>query len=322
MSFKFRSTLASLALAVALPAFSQSFPNKPIQLVVTAGPGSSADIVARVVGDELSRQLGQPVLIDNRAGAGGNIAADLVAKAKPDGYTLLVATTSTHGINPSLYASMRFDPVKDFAPIGSLASAPNVLVVSSTYAAQSTKDLITLAKSKPGGVTYSSGGSGTSQHLAAELFASATGIRLLHVPYKSAPQSMTAILSGDVNMSFVSVPVALAQSKSRSITALGVTSLAPLASWPELPTIASQGLPGFDVSAWFGLAAPAGTPAKVIDDLSAAVRKVLTNPQVRDKLQGQGMQVVSDTPAEFSAFIRSELARWSAVVKSSGAKLE
>jgi len=311
------------ALGAACAALAQQpYPSRPIQIVVTAAPGSSADILARIFGDEWGRQLGQPVLVDNRPGAGGNIAAELVARAKPDGYTVLLASTSTHGINPSLYASMRFDPVKDFAPISRLASSPNVLVVPAASPAQSIKDLVAIAKSKPGELSYSSGGSGTSQHLAGEMFAAATGTKLLHVPYKSAPQSMNAVLAGEVNMSFVSVPVALAQAKSRSVKALGVTSLEAVSTWPELPTIASQGLPGFNVSAWFGLAAPAGTPPAVIERLATSAHKVLGLPAIKSKLQDQGMEVVSDTPTEFSAFIKSEIVRWGNVVKASGAKLE
>ena len=313
----------TLALGTACAAVAQQpYPSRPIQIVVTAAPGSSADILARIFGDELGRQLAQPVLVDNRPGAGGNIAAELVARAKPDGYTLLLATISTHGINPSLYASMRFDPIKDFAPISLLASSPNVLVVPAAFPAQSIKDLVALAKSKPGELSFSSGGSGTSQHLAGEMFATATGTKLLHVPYKSAPQSMNAVLASEVNMAFVSVPVALTQAKSKSVRALGVTTLAPVSTWPELPTIASQGLPGFNVSAWFGLAAPAGTPPAVIERLVASAHKVIALPAVKSKLQDQGLETVSDTPVEFAAFIKSEIARWGDVVKASGAKLE
>ena len=310
------------ALTFAGAVSAQTYPTKPIHLVVTAGPGSSADIIARVVGDEMGRQIGQTIVIDNRAGAGGNIAAEMVAKAAPDGYTLLMATISTHGINPSLYSAMRFDPIKDFAPISMMASSPNVLMVSSAFPAQSIKELVALAKSKPGQVTFASGGSGTSQHLAGEVFATATGTQLLHVPYKSAPQSMNAVLAGDVNMSFVSVPVALAQTKSKLANALGVTSPTSVTMWPDLPTIASQGLPGFDVSAWFGLVAPAGTPPAVITKLNTVVRQVMDTPAVKDSLNRQGVEIQTGTPAEFASYIRAEITRWAGVVKQSGAKLE
>ena len=306
-------TLGGLALA-------QQYPTRPVHIVLTAGPGSSADIVARIVGDELGRQLGQVIVVDNRPGAGGNIAAEIVARAPADGYTLLIATTSTHGINPTLYKSLRFDPVADFTPIMLLTRSPNVLVVSSKSSFKSIADIVATGKNRP--LTFSSGGSGTSQHLAGEVFATATGIQMVHVPYKSAPQAMNAVLSGDVDMSFVSAPVAMAQAKANTVHAFGVTSIEPLAMWPDLPTLASQGLKGFDVSAWFGVVAPTKTPQAVLDRIYPGLMKSIEAPAVRDKLQQQGMVVVAGTPDQFRAFIRSEIDRWAPVVRASGAKVE
>ena len=306
-------TLGGLALA-------QQYPTRPVHIVLTAGPGSSADIVARIVGDELGRQLGQVIVVDNRPGAGGNIAAEIVARAPADGYTLLIATTSTHGINPTLYKSLRFDPVADFVPIMLLTRSPDVLVVSSKASFKSIADIVATGKTRA--LTFSSGGSGTSQHIAGEVFATAMGIKMVHVPYKSAPQAMNAVLSGDVDMSFVSAPVAMTQAKANTVRAFGVTSIEPLAMWSDLPTLASQGVKGFDVSAWFGLVAPVKTPQAVLDRIYQSLTKTMQEPAVRDKLQQQGMVVVAGSPDQFRAFIRSEIDRWAPVVRASGAKVE
>jgi tripartite-type tricarboxylate transporter receptor subunit TctC len=311
---------ATAAIALGGHAHAQQYPTRPVQIVVTAGPGSSADIVARIVGDELGRQLGQAIVVDNRPGAGGNIAAEIVAKAPADGHTLLMATTSTHGINPTLYKSLRFDPVADFAPIMLLTTSPDVLVVSSKSRFNSVADIVAAGKKE--NLTFSSGGSGTTQHIAGEVFAAITGIRMLHVPYRSAPQAMNAVLSGEVDMSFVSAPVAMTQAKANAVHAFGVTSMQPIALWPDLPTLASQGLKGFDVSAWFGLVAPKGTPPSVLDKIDQALTKTMQVPAVRAKLQQRGMVVVAGTPDQFRAFIRSEIDRWAPVVRASGAKVD
>jgi tripartite-type tricarboxylate transporter receptor subunit TctC len=315
-----RALAAVAAIALGGLALAEQYPTKPVRIVLTTGPGSSADIVARIVGDELGRQLGQAVVVDNRPGAGGNIAAEIVARAPADGYTLLIATTSTHGINPTLYKSLRFDPVADFTPIMLLTRSPDVLVVSSKSSFKSIADIVATGKTRA--LTFSSGGSGTSQHLAGEVFATATGIKMVHVPYKSAPQAMNAILSGDVDMSFVSAPVAMTQAKANKVHAFGVTSIEPLAMWPDLPTLASQGLKGFDVSAWFGVVAPTKTPQAVLDKIYQGFMKSIQAPAVRDKLQQQGMVVVAGTPDQFRAFIRSEIDRWAPVVRASGATVE
>jgi tripartite-type tricarboxylate transporter receptor subunit TctC len=317
-----KRALIAASIVVGGSVAAQTFPSKPIHLVVTAGPGSSADIVARFLGEELNKQLGQPVVVDNRPGAGGNIAAEVVAKSPPDGHTLLLASISTHGINPSLYGKLRFDPVADFAPITPVATSPNVLVVSASSQLKSIQQIIDEAKKHSRDLTFSSGGNGTSQHLAGEMFATMTGIKLLHVPYKSAPQSMNAVLAGEVDMSFVSAPVAWTQAQSKSITAIGVTSRQRLGMWPELKPIADQGLPGYDVSAWFGLVAPAGTPEAIVEKLHAATRKSLELPLMRARLQQQGFETMSGTPAQFRDFIRKEIERWAKVVRSSGAKAE
>lgn len=311
-------TLACVALPLA--GLAQAYPSKPVKLLVTIGPGSSADILARIVAEELQRRLGQPVVVENKPGAGGNIAADAVAKSAPDGYTLLMSTISTHAINAAMYPSMPFDPIKDFAHIALLAANPNALVVQPSAPVQSLKDVLELAAKKPGEVSYSSGGSGTSQHLAGELMGSLAKVKLTHIPYKSTPESMNAVLSGQVTLSFVSVPVALAQVKAGKLKALGVTSEKPLPWWSEMPTLASQGLPGFNVSAWFGVSAPAGTPEAIVSKINTELMAVMALPTVRDKLQGQGMEVLGGTPAQYLDFIRAETERWGRIVRASGAK--
>jgi tripartite-type tricarboxylate transporter receptor subunit TctC len=316
-----KKSLLVLACALTpLLASAQAYPTKPVKIVVTIGPGSSADILARIVADELGRRLGQSVIVENKPGAGGNIAADSVAKSAPDGYTLLMATISTHAINAAMYEKMPFDPVRDFAPIALLAANPNVLVVLPSLPVTSLKELVALAAAKPGELTYASGGSGTSQHLSGELMSTLGKIKLTHVPYKSTPDSMNAVLSGQVTMAFASVPVALAQVKAGKLKALGVTSAKPLPWWPEMPALATQGLPGFNISAWFGMAAPAGTPDAIVNKLNSELLAIMALPGVLEKLQGQGMEVLGGTPAQFADVIRSETERWGKIVRAAGAK--
>jgi tripartite-type tricarboxylate transporter receptor subunit TctC len=314
--------LAALALLGAVPATAQDYPVKAVRLYVTLPPGSSSDIVARALGDNLARALGQQFLVDNRPGAAGNVAAAVAAKAPPDGYSLLISTFSTHGTNPSLYSQLGFDPVRDFVPIVLLASNPNVLVVLPSTPVKSVKELIALARARPGDVTYSSGGAGTSQHMAGEFFQQLAGLKLTHVPYKGTPQGMNGVLSGEVVFMFPSVPVAIGNVKAGRLRGLGVTSVRRVAWWAEIPSIAESGLPGFDVSAWFGLSAPAKTPDAIVRKLNAESNKVLAAPAVRANLNNQGMEVHGGSPQDYGNFIHAELARWAKVVKTSGIKLD
>jgi tripartite-type tricarboxylate transporter receptor subunit TctC len=311
--------LVAAASVLPLSAAAQGYPAKPVKILVTLGPGSSSDILARLVADELGKRLGQTFIVENRPGAGGNIAADVAAKSPNDGYTLLMSTISTHGINPSLYASIPFDPIKDFAPIGLLAANPNVLIVSPSLGVNNVKELLALAAQKPGELTYSSGGAGTSQHLGGEMLASIGKVKLTHVPYKSTPESLNAVVGGQVSMSFTSVPVAAAQVKAGKVKALGISSGKPLAMWPNMPTIASQGVPGFDVSAWFGMSAPAGTPQPIIEKLNAELNAIMASPAIKEKLASMGMEVITGTPADYGRFIAAEIERWRPIVKASGA---
>jgi tripartite-type tricarboxylate transporter receptor subunit TctC len=317
------AVLLATGLAVsAAHAQSQKFPSKPLRILVTIGPGSVGDIISRVLADPLSRQMGQPVLVDNRPGAGGNVAAEIAAKSAPDGYTLFLTTISTHGINPSLYGKLAFDPIKDFAPVILLATNPNMLVVHPSMPVKNVKDLIALARKRPGEITFSSGGSGTSQHMAGEMFAMSTGTKLIHVPYKSTPASANAVLSGETMIAFASVPVVIEQVKAGRLRSLGVTSGKRMATLPDMPTLAESGVAGFDVSGWFGYSVPAGTPEAIVNQLNGEFRKAVADPGVRPKLQAQGMDLTESSPAEFAAFIRSEIERWTKVVRATGAKVE
>jgi tripartite-type tricarboxylate transporter receptor subunit TctC len=316
-----RRTLLLAAPALVLPAVAraQAFPTRPVRIVVTIGPGSAADILTRALADEMGRRLGQTVVAENRPGAGGNIAGEAVKRADPDGHTLLMATVSTHGINPTLYARMPFDPVADFAPVTLVATSPNVLVVHPDSPYRSVADIVAAARARPGELTYSSGGSGTSQHLGGAVLEQMTGARLTHVPFRSAPESVNAVLAQQTTMTFASVPVALGQVQGGRLRAIGLSGLRPMPNWPEVKPLAEVGLPGFDVTAWFGLVAPARTPDAVVARLEAATREALEVPAVRERLAGQGMQILEGGPAEFGAFIRAEVARWAPIVRASGA---
>ncbi|HSU75857.1 MAG TPA: tripartite tricarboxylate transporter substrate binding protein [Burkholderiales bacterium] len=311
----------AFAWIVAGGALAQAYPTKPIRIFVTIGPGAAADVLTRIVAEKLAPRLGQPIVVENRAGAGGNIAADAVAKAPPDGYTLLMASSSTHGANVSVYPKLPFDPIKDFAPIVLVATNPNVLVVPPALGVNSLAELLALAKQKPGELTYASGGTGTSMHISGEVLAMLGGVKLQHIPFKSTPEAINAALAGEVSMTFASAPTAMSQVKAGKLKALGLTSERPLPSLPEVQPLAAQGLAGFDVSAWFGLAAPAGTPEPVINRLNSDTLAVLAMPDVREKFAALGMEPLGSTPAEFGAFIRSEIKRLGEVVRASGARV-
>ena len=323
ITHRMKLLIGFLAMAPASsPDAGEVYPNKPVRLVVPFGAGGTGDILARVIGQHLSTGLGQQVVIDNRPGAGGNIGADVVAKAAPDGYTLLLAANSTHGANVSLYKKMPFDPVKDFAPVTLLASVSNLLLVHPSVPANSIKELIALAKSKPGQLNFASSGNGTSTHLAGELFKSMAGVDIVHIPYKSGAPAVTDLLSGHVTMLFNSTLAVLPHVKAGKLKALGISSVYRSPVLPEMPTIAESGLPGFEVTAWFGILAPAGTPKEIIHRLHAEIVKVLRLPEVKARLSDQGAEPVGNTPERFAAYIQAEIAKWAEVVKVSGARLD
>ncbi|AOZ03429.1 ABC transporter substrate-binding protein [Cupriavidus sp. USMAHM13] len=296
----------------------ETFPDKPLRLVVPFTPGGTTDILARVVGQKLGDALGQPVVIDNRPGAGGNIGAEVVAKAAPDGYTLLMGTLGTQVTNQFLYARMPYDSARDFAPVTLVANSPNVLMTNATLPVGSVADVIALARREPGKINYASTSTGGSPHLSGELLDRMAGITMQHVPYKGAAPAMTDLLAGQVNLMFDNLPSALAQIQAGKVRALAVTGKQRSAVLPEVPTFAESGLPGYEVNSWFGLLAPAGTPAERVGKLQQAVAKVLALPEVRQRIQQLGAEPGGDSPAAFAAILRADTAKWSAVIRQAG----
>jgi tripartite-type tricarboxylate transporter receptor subunit TctC len=316
---------AALIVVAALAASASAqtaYPAKPIQLVVPFAPGGATDIVARLVGQKLAERLGRPVVVDNRPGAGGNVGAAIVAKAPADGHVLFLGTIATHAINQSLYARLGHDPVRDFAPVSLLTSVPLVLVVPADLPARSVKDLVALAKARPGALNYASPGAGTALHLAGELFKSLAGVDVMHVPYKGSAPAITDLLGGRVSLMFDTTLSALPHVKAGKLRALGVTTARRSAALPELPTVAESGLPGFDVSAWNGILVPAGTPREIVARLATEVAAIMKLADVRERLAGQGAEAIGSTPEEFAAHIAAETAKWAKVVRASGARVD
>ena len=319
---------ALLAAAIALLALNASaqgaatYPTKPIKIVVPFPPGGATDILARAIGAELQKAFGQTVLIENKAGAGGNPGADMVAKSPPDGYTLVMATVGTHGINMSLYSKMPYDAVKDFEPITLVAGVPNLLVVHPSVAAKNVAELTALAKAQPGKLNVASSGNGTSIHMAAELYKLMAGVDILHVPYKGSSFALTDLLGGQVQLMFDNMPSALPHVKAGKLRALAVTSPKRSSALPDIPTMDEEGLKGFDATSWFGLLAPAGTPKDIIAKLNAAAVKALATPEMRERLASQGAEAVGNTPEQFATFIKAEIEKWAKIVKASGARVD
>ena len=318
-----RTLLASLAVAAAgalpLGALAQNFPTKPITIIVPFSAGGTTDILARIVGQGLTTELGQSVVVDNKPGAGGNIGGSLAAKAAADGYTLFMGTVGTHAINQSLYKKMPFDPVKDFAPLSRVATVPNLLVAHPSQPFKTVKEMIAYAKANPGKITYGSPGSGTSPHVSGELFKSMTGTDLLHIPYKGSAPAMTDLLGGQTSVMFDNMPSAIQHVRSGKLRPIAVTTAKRSPELPDVPTIAEAGVPGYEATSWFGMFAPAGTPKPVLDKLHAALIKVLNQADVKKKIAEQGGDVVAETPDQFAAFIQAESVKWGKVVKESGA---
>ena len=320
------TTLAAISF-IAPSVSAQTWPTKPVKIVVPFAPGGTTDILARAMAPELSKAFGQPFIVENRTGAGGNIGADAVAKSAPDGYTLLMGTVGTHGINKALYSKMPFDSQKDFAPITLVAGVPNVMVMNTDKAKaldiNSVADFIKYAKAHPGKLSMASSGNGTSIHLAGELFKYKTGIFMAHIPYRGSGPALLDLLGGNVDVMFDNLPSALPQIKSGKLKAFAVTSSQRSAALPDLPTIAeAAGLKGFDASSWFGLLAPAGTPADIIHRVQQESAKALGAPAIKEKLLAQGAIPGGNTPEQFTTFINAEHIKWAQVVKTSGAKVD
>jgi tripartite-type tricarboxylate transporter receptor subunit TctC len=313
---------------VATPALAQSaWPSKTVKIVVPFAPGGTTDILARAIAPELGKAFGQAFVVENRGGAGGNIGAEQVAKAPADGYTLLMGTVGTHGINKSLYAKLAFDPQKDFAPITLVAGVPNVMVMNTERARQlginTVPDFIQYARNQSAGFNMASSGNGTSIHLAGELFKSMTGVSMTHIPYTGSAPALLGLVSGQVDVMFDNLPSAMALIKAGKLKAFAVTSGQRSAAMPELPTLEEAGqLKGFEASSWFGLLAPAGTPADVVGRLQQETAKALNSPEIKEKLLAQGAIPSGNTPQQFAALIDAEIKKWAVVVKASGARVD
>ena len=296
------------------------YPAKPVRMLVGFPPGGANDIVARIAAQKLSETLGQPVVVENRPGNAGVVAAEALAKAAPDGYTLMLGSTGTNVIAPALNSKLPYDPVNAFTPVGLIGIAPSAMVVNASVAAQSVREFIALAKSRPGKLTYASSGNGTTLHLGGELFKLMAGVDLVHIPYKGNAQALNDVIGGQVDMIFSALPPALPLAKAGKVRILGVAMPERLRSMPEMPTVAEQGLPGYEMSTWYGVFAPAGSPPEAIERIGAELRRAVADPKVRELIIAQGIEPVSNTPAEFRTFVNAELEKWARVVKAAGVK--
>jgi len=312
---KLAIALAPLQLLWAVPVVAQSYPSKPIRFIVPFPPGGGNDVMARTVGQKLTEAFGQQLVIDNRAGAGGTIGAETAAHAVPDGYTLFLGGVASHGINPNLKAKLPYDPVRDFAPISLIASSPLVLVVHPSVPVKSIKELVQFAKARPGTLNFASNGTGGSSHLAAEMFKMMTGADMVHVPYKGLSPALTDLLSGQVQLMFSSTVAIMPQVRAGRLRPLAMTGAKRSPAMPEIPTVAESGVPGYETASWYGVLAPAGTPRSIIDKLSREIVKITHMPDVRERMTSEGAEPAGNTPEEFAAHIKRELARWAKVIK-------
>jgi tripartite-type tricarboxylate transporter receptor subunit TctC len=317
-----RSIAAAACAAILAPAAAQQYPTKPIRFIVPFAPGGGTDLLARTIAQKLNEAWGQPVVVDNRAGGGGNIGTDLVAKSPPDGYTLVMGYVGNLAINPFLFKNLPYDPRKDFAPISLAAVAPNVLVAHPAVGAKSVKELVALAKAKPGALNYASAGNGTVGHMVAELFKSVTDTNVVHVPYKGNGAAIADVLNGQVQLMFSAPGSVIAHIKSARLRPLATASRKRPAGLEEVPTFAEAGYPAIEATAWYGVLAPAGTPAAVVDKLHRELARILASADVKERFAASGYETTSTTPQEFMQLIRDDLAKWQKVVKASGARVD
>lgn len=310
-----------LQTAVSLAQPADAYPSKPVRLILPFPPGGGTDILGRLIAERLSASLGQPVVVENRGGAGGNVGAEAAARAAPDGYTLLLAAT-TLAISPSLYAKLGFDPVRDFAPISLVATVPNVMVTHPSVPAQTLQEFIALAKAKPGAMNFGSGGSGTSNHLGGELFNIVAGVKLVHVPYKGVNLAMNDVLAGNVQLVLIGIPAAAPNIKSGKLRALAVLARERSAALPDVPTAAQAGLPDLDVTTWYGVLAPGATPRPIVARLNGELVRIMHSPELKERLATMATEPRTSSPEEFAAYIKEEMARWGEVVRKTGIKAE
>jgi len=319
---RFAAAVAVATLSLHAQAQAQAWPSKPIRYVVPFAAGGSTDIMGRTIAEKLSAALGQPVVVENRPGAGGGLGAAEVAKAAPDGYTIMGGTISTHAINASLYKDLPYDPVKDFVAITLIARVPNMLVVNNDVKAKDVAELIKLMKANPGKWNFASAGNGTSQHLSGELFKGMAGVEMQHIPYKGSPPALTDVMGGSVSMTFDNITTAWPLAKAGKLRALAVTTAKRSPVAPEVPTLAESGLPGYEVGSWQGVFAPAGVPPAIVARLNTEIVKIINMPDVQKKIIELGAEPVGDTSEQFNAFVKTEVVKWGDVVKKSGAKVD
>jgi tripartite-type tricarboxylate transporter receptor subunit TctC len=314
--------VAPVAFAFSHPGNAQTFPSKPLRIICPFPPGGGVDITARAIAAELGKQLGQPVTVENRPGAGGNIGAAELARSAPDGHTLLLTLNSLHSIAPLIYAKLPFDPDRDFAYITPLVAFSNVLVVGPALSARSVQELIAQARSQPGKLTFGSSGNGTNIHLVGELFKSQAGVELLHIPYKGSAPALSDLLGGNLAMMFETIPFAVAQVKSGKLRALAVTGARRSAVLPDVPTVSESGLPGFETSAWYGLIGPSGISKDVLSRLNAEAVKAANGKEFRDRMEPLGFEIVTSSPQRMAEMVRADSARWAPVIKALGVKID
>jgi tripartite-type tricarboxylate transporter receptor subunit TctC len=323
MSIASRVMVLSLAfVGIASSQAQPVYPTKPIRMLVGFPPGGSTDVLSRQIGQKLAESVGQQIVIDNRAGAGGNLASEFTAKGNPDGYTIMMATVASHAINPALYRKLPFDPLRDFEPVSLVATYPLLLAINPSVQARTVKDLIALAKAKPGALRFASSGAGSPGHLSGEIFKSSAGVDLLHVPYKGGAPANVAVLSGEAQLTFATLPGMMPFVKAGRVTAAAVTTAKRSPALPDVPSIAEAGLPGFDVSSWAGVVGPAKMPKPIVDRLAGEIRKILQAPDMRDRLAAEGANPVGNSPEEFAKFLRVEVALWAKAVKAAGAQVD
>ena len=317
-----RKIIAAVALLITASAYAQSYPAKPLHLIVPFPPGGGNDTVARAIAQQIGPDLGQPVVIDNKPGAGGAVGAELAAKAPPDGYTLFLAGVGSHVVNPNVHAKLAYDPVRDFAPVTLIASAPSVLVVNPSVPARTVAELTAYARAHPGKLNYASNGAGSAAQLAAAMYESMAGVKMVHVPYKGIAPAMTDLLSGEVQLMFGTVVALVPHIQAGKLRPLAVTSRQRSALLPEVPTLAESGLPDYEAGSWYGIMAPAGTPREIIERLHGAIVKALAQPEVAKRLAAEGAVGIGSTPEEFAAHLKRELARVGKVVRAAGIRAE